>query len=45
MRMNQGRTGDGESTLRSWTNRGYILFDEISGRYCKTESYKAKVKI
>ena len=42
MRQNQGRTGDGGSTLRSWVNRGHIAFDEVSGRYCKTESYKSK---
>jgi len=42
MRANQGRTGDGSNTLRSWANRGYIVFDETSGRYCKTEKYKAK---
>ena len=42
MRQSQGRTGDGESTLRSWVNRGHIVFDEVSGRYCKTENYKQK---
>ena len=42
MRASQGRTGDGSNTLRSWANRGYIVFDETSGRYCKTEKYKAK---
>ena len=42
MRQNQGRTGDGGSTLRSWLTRGYIVFDDVSGRYCKTESYKIK---
>ena len=42
MRQSQGRTGDGESTLRSWVNRGHIVFDEVSGRYCKTEAYKCK---
>ncbi len=42
MRSTQGRTGDGESTLRTWATRGYIAYDEVSGRYCKTESYKLK---
>ena len=42
MRQNQGRTGDGGSTLRSWVKRGYIVFDDVCGRYCKTESYKIK---
>ena len=42
MRQRQGRSGDGESTLRSWTNRGHIAYDEASGRYCKTEEYKRK---
>ena len=42
MRQIQGRTGDGESTLRVWINRGHIIFDDVSGQYCKTESYKNK---
>ena len=42
MRQQQGKTGDGESTLRSWTKREHIIYDEVSGRYCKTEKYKAK---
>ena len=42
MRQQQGRSGDGESTLRVWQNRGYIIFDEVTGRYCKTEEYKKK---
>ena len=42
MRQSQGRTGDGDSTLRSWGNRGHIVFDDVSGRYCKTEAYKIK---
>jgi hypothetical protein len=42
MRQQQGKTGDGDSTLRSWQSRGYIVFDEVSGRYCKTENYKQK---
>ena len=42
MRQSQGRTGDGEATLRTWTNRGHIFYDEVNGRYCKTEEYKQK---
>ena len=42
MRQSQGKSGDGESTLRTWTSRGYLVFDEVSGRYCKTEEYKGK---
>lgn len=42
MRTNQGRRGDNVSTLRVWANRGYIAFDEVTGRYCKTSNYKRK---
>ena len=42
MRQQQGKSGDGESTLRSWQTRGHIIFDEVSCRYCKTEEYKRK---
>ena len=42
MRASQGRKGDGDSTLRTWTTRGYIIFDEASGNYWKTEEYKRK---
>ena len=42
MRQSQGKTGDGDSTLRSWVSRGYIDFDEVSGNYRKTEEYKKK---
>ena len=42
MRQQQGKSGDGESTLRTWSTRKYIAFDETSGRYCKTEEYKRK---
>ena len=37
MRQQQGKGGDGESTLRSWQSRGYIVYDEVSGRFCKTK--------
>ena len=42
MRQQQGKSGDGESTLRSWQSRGYIVYDEASGGYCKTDEYKRK---
>jgi hypothetical protein len=42
MRQQQGKGGDGESTLRTWSTRKYIAFDETSGRYCKTEEYKKR---
>ena len=42
MRQQQGKTGSGEGTLRSWQSRGYIAYDEVTGRYCKTETYKQK---
>ena len=45
MRQRQGRSGDGDSTLRTWTSRGYIAFDEVSGRYCKTTEYLKKFKV
>jgi len=43
MRQSQGKTGNGESTLRCWQSRGYIAFDDVSGKYCKTEKYKSRV--
>ena len=42
MRQQQGKTGSGDGTLRSWQSRGYIVYDEVSGRYVKTEAYKRK---
>ena len=42
MRQQQGKTGSGDGTLRSWQSRGYIVYDEVSGRFCKTETYKKK---
>ena len=42
MRQQQGKSGSGDGTLRSWQSRGYIVYDEVSGRYCKTEAYKQK---
>ena len=42
MRSTQGRTGDGESTLRTWAARKYIAYDDVSGGFVKTELYKLK---
>ena len=42
MRQQQGRQGDGDSTLRQWQTRHHIVYDEVSGRYCKTEEFKRK---
>ncbi len=42
MRANQGRDGNGDSTIRVWQKRGYICFDEVFGTYCKTSKYKEK---
>ena len=42
MRQSQGKSGDGDSTLRCWVARGHIVFDEVSGRYVKTEEYKRR---
>ena len=44
MRQQQGRSGDGESTLRVWQNRGYIAYDDVSGCFCKTEAYQQKFR-
>ena len=45
MRQQQGKSGSGDGTLRSWQSRGYIVYDEVSGRYCKTEEYKKKFQV
>jgi hypothetical protein len=42
MRQQQGKSGNGDSTLRVWKARGFIAYDEASGRYCKTDEYKQK---
>ena len=42
MRQQQGKSGSGEGTLRCWQSRGYIAYDEVNGRYCKTDEYKRK---
>ncbi len=39
MRQNQGKIGDGASTLRTWITRGYIIYDEVGGHYLKTKAY------
>ena len=42
MRQGQGKSGDGEATLRQWIKRGHIAYDEVNGHYFKTEEYKKK---
>ena len=42
MRQSQGKSGDGASTLRTWTSRKYIYFDQTLYCYCKTQEYKQK---
>lgn len=42
MRQSHGLTGNGDSTLRSWVHRKYLVFDETSGTYWKTDEYKRK---
>ena len=43
MRQQQGKSGSGDGTLRSWQNRGYITYDEVSGCFGKTEKYKKRI--
>ena len=45
MRQSQGKSGDGDSTLRSWVTRGHIAYDEATGRYCKTVEYLKKFRV
>ena len=42
MRQSQGKSGNGDSTLRVWVKRGYIIFDNTSGCFCKTDEYRKK---
>ena len=39
VRIVQGKSGDGKTTLRVWMSRGYIEKDDASDTYHKTESY------
>ncbi|MCR5140340.1 MAG: hypothetical protein K6B45_09290 [Bacteroidaceae bacterium] len=45
MRLSQGRTGDGDSTLRTWVARGYIAFDDATARFVKTPAFKKKFNV
>ncbi len=45
MRFSCGKQGDGESTLRVWMNRKYIVFDEENRNFCKTEDYMKKARL
>ena len=42
MRQQQGRKEDGGNALRVWAKRGYIAYDEVTGRYVKSVEYKQK---
>ena len=42
MRSSQGKISADTSQLRVWISRGHVEFDDVSGRYCKTEKYKLK---
>ena len=42
LRASMNRPGNGDSTLRTWQTRGYIMYDEMAGHYCKTQEYKLK---
>ena len=33
LRARYGKAGKGESTLRVWMSRGYVVWDEIANRY------------
>ena len=35
VRQSVGKDGDGKATLRTWTHRGYVVYDEITKRYIK----------
>ena len=45
LRQNQGKKGDGESTLRSWMHRKYIVFDDNNRNFCKTDKYIQKYRL
>ena len=45
MRQGQGKTGDGNDTLRKWITRGHIAHDEATGRYCKKNDYLKKFRV
>ena len=45
MRQGQGKSDDGGNALRVWTARGHIVYEEATGRYCKTEEYLKKFRV
>jgi len=45
MRLSQGKIGDGNAALRQWASRKYIVFDEVGGRYVKTEEFLRKFRV
>ena len=42
VRQQQGKAGGGDSTMRCWMARGYVAYDDVSGRYVKSKEYKQK---
>ncbi len=44
VRKRKGKPGDGESTLRKWVSRGYIVHDDLSNRFRKSEEYLKRVQ-
>lgn len=38
MRQSQGRVGTGKALLRVWKQRGYIDYDDVTGRYVKRKA-------
>jgi len=42
VRQQQGKAGSGDSTMRCWMARGYVAYDDVSGRYVKSKEYKQK---
>ena len=45
LRQSRGKKGDGESTLRSWMHRKYIVFNNNTGSFSKTDEYIRKFKL
>ena len=45
MRQSRGKKGDGESLLRVWMARKYIIFDGDEGSFCKTDEYVKKFRL
>jgi len=44
VRLAQGMTGPARFMLNQWVYRGYVVRDEVSGMYVKTDSYLKRAK-